>query len=360
MNKPNCIFHVPWKLSDLQNVASEIRPRKMLKAFHDIGYNVDIVWGNIKERKSSIEKIKTLITNGKKYEFMYCESSTLPNALTEDDHIPRAPFLDYSFFRFCKKNSIPIGLFYRDVYWNLSGFRRFNPIVDRIVNSFHKLDNFILFPFLKKLYLPSLEMKNFVPLVPENLKYSALPSGIELKEMKEVKNETFLYVGDVNSHIYDISVLFKVFSEIPEAKLIVNCRSKANDFIKNSYSEYLTSNIEIKNCHGEELIELYNKSTYTLLFFKPNLVRTFAAPYKQFEYAAYGKITIANIETHAGKFNVENNLGFSIPYSEDGLKKCIISVLKSDHIDLTNHIKDFAIENTWLKRAEKVVKDLRK
>ncbi|PID28689.1 MAG: glycosyltransferase [Candidatus Cloacimonadota bacterium] len=359
MSRLKCIFHIPWKLAEKQNVASEIRPRKMLKAFMDYGYEVDTVWGDSRERKEKINNIKNKIKHGIKYDFMYSESSTLPNALTDYDHLPRSPFADYFFFRFCKKNSIPVGLFYRDVYWNISGYRRFNPLLNSGVNFFHKLDNFLIFPLLKKLYLPSEAMKPYVPFVPDELSCKALPSGVEPKTGKNTENNTFLYVGNVNDSIYDISVLFKVFSKIPEAELIVNCRETSNEFIKKTYKEYLTDNIKVKNYFGSDLVKLYDTASYAFLFFKPDIVRTFASPYKQFEYISYCKITIANIETHAGKFNRENNLGFSIKYDENELAECVKSLLGKDHAEIKKQIKKFADENTWLKRAETVINDLR-
>ncbi len=96
MNK-KCIFHIPWKLTIESNVASEIRPRKILKALEDIGYTVDIVWGNSKERKKSINKIKHRIDEGVKYDFLYSESSTLPTLLTGKHHLPLNPVLDFNF-----------------------------------------------------------------------------------------------------------------------------------------------------------------------------------------------------------------------------------------------------------------------
>ena len=95
----------------------------MLNAFKSIGYNVDIVMGYGKERKYSIGQIKRKIKDGVKYDFMYSESSTEPTILTEKNHIPMFPFLDFGFFSFCKRHGIKIGLFYRDVYWKFDEYK---------------------------------------------------------------------------------------------------------------------------------------------------------------------------------------------------------------------------------------------
>ena len=96
---------------------SHIRPMKMLEAFQFIGYEVDVIEGDGGKRKESINNIKKRILSGIKYEFLYSESSTMPTLLTEKNHLPIYPCLDFSFFSFCKRYGIPIGLFYRDIYW---------------------------------------------------------------------------------------------------------------------------------------------------------------------------------------------------------------------------------------------------
>ena len=116
-----CIFHIPNSLEG--NYGSHVRPQKMMQAFKDIGYDVDVVMGYGKERKQSIKKIKKNIRAGMKYDFMYSESSTMPTLLTEKNHLPLYPLLDFSFFRFCKKNGIRIGLFYRDIYWKFQIYK---------------------------------------------------------------------------------------------------------------------------------------------------------------------------------------------------------------------------------------------
>ena len=111
MKEKRCIFHIPNYIDKTSKSGSSVRPQMMIKAFEEIGYHVDYVMGYGKERKSQIEKIKRNIRNGVKYEFLYAENSTTPTLLTEKNHIPKYPFLDFGFFKFCKKYGIKIGLF---------------------------------------------------------------------------------------------------------------------------------------------------------------------------------------------------------------------------------------------------------
>ena len=53
-----CIFHIPNHLDPNRASASQIRPRKMIKAFEEIGYKVDVIQGYGKERKKQVDEIK--------------------------------------------------------------------------------------------------------------------------------------------------------------------------------------------------------------------------------------------------------------------------------------------------------------
>ena len=55
--KRRCIFHIHNHLDEPAQTASQIRPRKMLQAFRDIGYEVDAVMGYGAQRKEAIARI---------------------------------------------------------------------------------------------------------------------------------------------------------------------------------------------------------------------------------------------------------------------------------------------------------------
>ena len=123
----NMIFHIPMQIDPKMQSGSQVRPHNMIQAFKNIGYNVDVVMGYVKNRKKQIAKIKENINNGVKYDFLYSESSTMPTTLTEKNHLPIAPFLDFDFFKFCKQYGIKIGLFYRDIHWKFEQYKKQTP-----------------------------------------------------------------------------------------------------------------------------------------------------------------------------------------------------------------------------------------
>ena len=46
----------------------------------------------------------------------------MPTLLTEPHHFPTHPLLDFGFFRYVKKQGIPIGLFYSDIFWKFEDY----------------------------------------------------------------------------------------------------------------------------------------------------------------------------------------------------------------------------------------------
>lgn len=118
------IFHLPFEIDRTRFSASQIRPLKMLEAFKKIGYDVFEVMGNTKNRKKSVEKLKESFSRGAVYEFCYSESSTMPTLLTDNNNLPNAPLLEVNFFSLLQKNKVPIGIFYRDIYWKFNFYRK--------------------------------------------------------------------------------------------------------------------------------------------------------------------------------------------------------------------------------------------
>lgn len=86
------IFHHPLPINGNGKSGSQVRPYKMIKAFEAIGYDVDTVVGYGAQRRKAINRIKRAVKQGKQYDFIYSESSTMPTLLTEVHHYPTYPF----------------------------------------------------------------------------------------------------------------------------------------------------------------------------------------------------------------------------------------------------------------------------
>lgn len=365
MKEKRCIFHIPNYIDKTSKSGSSVRPQMMIKAFEEIGYHVDYVMGYGKERKSQIEKIKQNIRNGVKYEFLYAENSTTPTLLTEKNHIPKYPFLDFGFFKFCKKYGIKIGLFYRDVYWKFPLYKQGVSFGKRMVTLpmfYYDLKKYKR--YVDILYLPSKRMKKYVdiPIICKEL-----PPGCATRTLNEeghckekVNQElNIFYVGGI-SGLYNLTKLFKVVKELPFVKLVVCCRENEWKEHKAGYSRYLNDRVEIIHKSGEELEKYYAETDICSLFFESEEYRSFAMPIKLFEYLGHKKPVIATENTAAGEFVRENAVGWEVPYSEEDLRNLLkeINDNKQTLEKMENNICNTLEKNTWKARAYQVEKDL--
>lgn len=360
----NIIFHHPLPLNPNATSASGIRPLKMLAAFKELGYKVDLVVGYSAERKKSIKVIKKRIRSGINYSFVYSESSTMPTILADSHHLPLHPLLDFSFFRFCKNADIPIGLFYRDIYWMFDGYGQgLNPLKVFMAKLSYKYDLYSYSLYLTKLYLPSMEMSQYIPFISDNI-YSALPPGHDMEEqlVRQVDKESHklkvFYVGGMSNH-YQMHKLFSVVSRRDDIILTVCTRLDEWQSVKYEYPK-LSKNITVVHKSGEEMQELMLAADVVSIFVEPQEYWEFAAPVKLYEYLGNCKPIIASQGTLAGSFVAEHKVGWSLPYEENALNSLFDKLICSPELiaDMKKQMNIIAESHTWQARAKQVAKDL--
>ena len=361
----NIILHHPLPLDPEARSASGIRPLKMLSAFRSLGCRVELVTGYASERKKCIERIRKKIKQGVQYDFVYSESSTMPTILTEVHHLPLNPLMDFLFFRFCKRNAIPIGLFYRDIYWLFESYGKgLNPVKSAIAKIGYQFDLWVYERTLSKLYLPSLEMGAYVPRISSE-KFAALPPGhsgpsgsscaVDIGTPKRLK---LFYVGGMSSH-YQLHKLFSVVRDIPEVEFTLCTREAEWQAVEGEYPG-MTPNIKVIHATGDAMETELKAADIAVLFVEPLEYWEFASPVKLYEYLGYQKPILASEGTLAGRFVCENGIGWSLPYEEAPLKELLCSLLagEEDCSAITANLKRVAPQHLWVARAEQVVGDL--
>ncbi|MCB9227364.1 MAG: glycosyltransferase [Chitinophagales bacterium] len=354
------IFHLPYKIDKNRPSGTNIRPIKLLNAFKSLGYQVDFVNGYAKERKSQIEKIIRNIKSGITYDFLYSESSTLPTLLTESHHLPTYPFLDFNFLFFCKKNKIPIGLFYRDIHWEFEHYslKGVKQIYSRI---FYKFDLLKYNQLIDVLFLPSLKMFKHIPTNLTMQKF-ALPSGIDAETDYKpyIYNKVFIYVGGIGK-LYKMHELIKAFQLNKDLKLILNTREEEWNQYKNEYQDYLSDNIEIHHKSGKDLLPLYKRSSVGLLVYEQSDYRNFAMPVKLFEYLSHNLLVLSSINTAPSEYIEKHKIGYSVNYHSNDISKLLLKLpnLVEQDTKLSERLYKIKKDNTWEARAKKVLEVLK-
>ena len=361
------IFHHPLPLDEQAKSASGIRPVRMLEAFRQLGCEVDLVTGYARERKQQIRRIKKAIRSGVTYAFIYSESSTMPTILTEKHHLPVSPFLDVSFFRFCQKHNIPSGLFYRDIYWRFDHYgKKLNFLKRELSIAAYWFDLLWYQKYLNRLYLPSQEMSDYVPVINRD-RHSSLPPGhnVDLHQSHPssatpVKEINIFYVGGMSEH-YQMHELFEAVRQLSWVKLLVCTREKEWNEVRHQYLP-LTDNIDVQHLTGYEMQQKMKSADIVSLFVKPHEYRLFASPVKLYEYIGQAKPIIATRGALAGEVVEKNGLGWTLPYSSEALIDLLSKIRETPGAlnEVTEKMRVVAVEHTWQARAQKVIEDLSK
>ncbi|MCF2680712.1 glycosyltransferase [Faecalicatena contorta] len=370
MNK-KCIFHVPNRIDLNRKSGSHIRPVKMKQAFESLGYEVDFVMGNNKQKKKDISRIKKNIKNGVKYEFLYSESSTMPTLLSDENHLPLHPFLDFGFMKFCRENNVKVGLFYRDIQWKYDMYLKNVKWYKKIVSlPMYKYDLKMYKRVVDVLYLPSELMKDTIKEY-DMPKIEMLPPGAikreEIIEKKKVyydersqKELRLFYVGGLTG-INDIRLFLEAIQDISYVSLTLCCKKQEWESVKELYEPLLSPRVKIVHASGDELIPFYLEADLFCCYYDMHEYRKIAAPVKLFECLGYAVPMIVTAETTAGMFVENADCGFSIPYSKQALKQLLEDVYNNQEILKEKHVKviECLEQNTWAHRALQVINDLK-
>jgi len=321
------IFYYPAPFNRNASSASGIRPVKMYDAFVEAGYIVDKIVGYSKDRLLCFRKIRNNVNNGIRYEFVYGESTTMPTELSDPKHIPIHPFLDFRFFKFCRRNDISIGIFYRDIYWRFPEYKEKVSTVKRHIALFFYYFDLIQYRrYLNTLFLPSVNMSKYIPFTKEKQIFHDLPPGhdCDLTDELVVDNPLkLIYVGGIGS-LNRLHMLFESLIDNKNIKLTVCTRKNEWTAVMNDYVNIsLSNNIAIEHQSGDSLKLLYNDANLALLFMPIDDYKSFAVPFKLYEYIGYCLPIITSKGTFAGNIVEKLNIGWNIEYSKDSFENLL-------------------------------------
>lgn len=360
----NMIFHHTSPIDPNASVGSSVRPLQMIKAFEALGYSIDFATGYIQERKKRMRELKKKIKAGKQYDFVYAENSNLPNSVSPTERIPVHFLMDYTFFKACNKYDIPIGLFYRDIFWAFGIFGRTqHPFLQRLAKILYHLDLKVYNKTLTKMYLPSEKVGKFVPVVDPILFESLPPGGTfvvnpQRKEYSERDSIKLFYVGGFGDH-YRMHLLFEVVSKMPNVELTICTRER--EWKRNEH-EYpiATPNISLVHLAGSEMEDELLKTDIALIFVQPAPYWEIAMPIKMFEYIGLQKPMIVSNGTLVADFVTKHGLGWAIDYDAISLEKLLNQLVVNPKMidDVVERIANIKDQHTWKARALQVVSDL--
>ena len=358
------IFHIPLKIDRNDPSASQIRPQKLMNAFTELGWEMDVVEGYARERKRQISIIKEKIRKGVHYDFCYSESSTMPTLLTEPHHLPTHPCLDFGFLAFCRRNGIPVGLFYRDIHWLYAN--KGDGLKQRVAYWFYRYDLMQYGKLLDTLFLPTLDMQKRIP-YPFTCHVCELPAGYQSSTKShtteiEKNNEklNLLYVGGVGGN-YNLLPLIDAVANMTGVQLTLCCRSYDWKTIHNTDEPHLTPTVRVVHLGGKELEDAYMRADLFTMTMNTEYLR-FAAPYKLFEAIGHRLPILAASGTWSGDMVERNKIGITCENEAGVIRNTLQTICNNRELleQYKVNLDTVAEQNTWQARCRQIATALLK
>lgn len=363
-----CIFHYPMPFNYEKKNGSSLRPISMFEAFKECGYDVDLISGYGNARAATIRKIKNNIREGIKYDFLYSESLTQPTLLAEKDHIPRHPFLDFSFLKFCKKNNIPILLYYRDMHWKFDQYRKSVAWYKKMITiPLYKYDLYQYFKNVDILYCPTEKFKEFglnkynIKALPPGCKINSKVTKYKMNRIKEDNTIHVFYVGGV-AGIYDISLFLKGMMSCDNVFLTICTPEDHWNANKEYLQKWMNARIKVIHRNSNQLEEYYKSADVSLFCKAQDLYTDMAVPIKTKETLGYGTPIIVSDNLAVAKDVKEGGYGWIVKPEPEAIQELLEYLCNNpEEINKKTHRAIQAAEkNTWEMRAEQVIHDCEK
>ena len=367
------IFHAPFPLQPDRVAASMLRPLAMRRAFADLGYRVMNVTGYAAQRRRAMTRVRAALAAGARIEFVYSENATIPNALTEPRHLPVHPLLDVAFFRHCRRSGVPVGVFYRDVYWRFPRFREgINPVLEAGLQATYRSELMAFERVGLHLFLPSQAMARHVPHV-DPVRMSALPPGAPDVAAtrrdsdgwddggdEDGKELELLFVGVLQDN-YRLDACLRAVIATPGTRVTLCVRQETWETSRDHYAPLLPAGrAQVVHRSGAELEPLYRRADLGVLFTEPNPYWDFAVPYKLYEYLAHELPVIAVRGTQTGRLVEEMGIGWVLSYDAGALSDLLRHLREApEEIEaVRRRMRAVLPDQTWQARARTVVQVL--
>lgn len=338
---------------------------RMLRAFRDLGYDVDVVAGYAKERIAAIRVVKeTLAADRHAYSFVYSESSTAPTLLTEPNHLPRHPLIDFDLLHKLRSVGTPVGLFYRDAFWHTDFYPktvRFRYRVVTIPMYYYDLAQYRR--SIDHLFIPNLKIMDLIPWGWPEGRFSTLPPGCDLRAPSpaHVRGSdsplAIFFVGSIIPPMYDMREIIRAIADQPDVTLTICCRPREWEAYQALYLP-LPANVSITHAHGEGLDALYRSADLAMIN-QVDWYQKVTVPVKFYEAISYGMPMVVVGESFVAKTVRDCDLGWVAATPEE--LPAVLAGIRSTP-DALQRAREAVLNaqeaNSWKSRASQAAETL--
>lgn len=348
----NILYIVFFKFDNLTS-GSLVRPYQMYKAFLEEGHEIELLHiHNVRNNRT--KDVRNFFNKGKnkeRYDLCYIEPPT--------DAIGNFSF--YFLLVYLRLKKIPIGLFYRDVYWKYDEEWGVIGLRKHLLIMAYRIDWFFLKHFCHTIFFPSSSMAQKFKLKKADI---LPPAGISIS-VKTPKSVTknVVYVGGLTGN-YGGSLLMKAMGLVNEKlnipiNLFLVCRKEeATQFYAKTLDKTWIKMLHIEG--DENLRDIYTKCDVAIIPRNVSEYMNFSMPVKIFEYLSYRLPIIATDCFEVAKFINDYDIGIVVKDTPECLAEGILEFYKdSNRIMLfQKNVENAMIGNLWTDRVKKIINTL--
>lgn len=369
MRKYDLLYIAFIDLGDSATSGSSVRPKMMLEAFRSLGLKIKVLdgWNNqLKLRRQNVsEVLKWLSSNTPRMCYIEPPSGPLFNSI------------DLKLIRILKKMKIPTAIFYRDAFYlfpeiysrDSFKYNIINKVKLLIIKIMEKRDLKVFINNIDWFFFPS---KSFGETLNLNVLWEDLPPGsVVYKNRREFSAEesilsnkksiNFMYVGGL-SKLYGTEIMLESMKRLNQevyAKLILVCRESEWGDYKKQYENEKWLNVYHVNAQTG-LHRLYDEADICLIPFEKTAYMDFAMPIKLMEYVSNNKPILSTNCNEIKRFIIKWQIGWVVKADIENYTNKLFELINNRQDIIVKKKNTFiaATENTWKKRAEKVIKAL--
>lgn len=361
------LLYYPFTLSEEANSGSKLRPLEMKRAFEqwtkEHGLGLLFISGTSRQREEQFERMKK---EGQLDDLLFCymENQTIPIWLTDPGHKPQRLFADKKILSFLKQRNVPVGIFYRDIYWKFDELYPLKGVKKKIMQAVYRMEEKFFEKYADVVFVPSLEMGEYVSI---GKPMADLPPGGKARpSSRRTRGENSceaIYVGAIKSVEYGLPLLLESLEEANKknihCRLTIVCRKEEFEGLEDTLKVKI-SNLGVRLAHisGKELDSLYGEMDFAFIPRLCTEYQNFSMPVKLVEYLSNGLPIVATSCKAQERFIGENGYGVICDDDKTSMAGAIGKMAENLELFKANIEATFLQNHSWLARVEKVKKEL--
>lgn len=348
------------------NSGSGVRPIAMQRAFEELGLSVYCVDGWPNHRRKRREAVRKALGVLETHEFKACyvEPPTGPLLLHEDHRLLRRTH----------EKGIPMGIFYRDLFWRFDNkFHGVSWLKRRLIRLLQERDLRLFKHTMDLFFFPSPQVAEAADF---DVPWMALPPGCEIhddlsqqeREKERIlhkKVPTLLYVGGILGD-YGLDLLLDCMQRLNANEIRMDlelvCRQAEWEAFQTEHAVKEKSWLHVQHLQGDALLPLYEKADFSVIPFHKTPYMDFAVPVKLYEYLSHLKPIFATRCDAIADVLKKDTIGWITEPNAAALCGQMEKILEN-RLE-AYRVKTMMVEarnrNTWLQRARTAVEEIHK